>query len=157
MIRSSFPTALVTGGSNGTGYKIASALLADGHAVVLHAPKAEQSWEAAQRLVECGADPARLHPVAADFAHLDEIVMLARQIAAGHPVLDLIVNAATVIGTDGCTITENGSELAVQVHDLAPVLLTKELVESMGRSSTPRVLWHHSGIRAVPAQRRDTD
>ncbi|ANZ35892.1 hypothetical protein BBK82_07140 [Lentzea guizhouensis] len=98
-----------------------------------------------------------MHPVAADFAHLDEIVLLTRQIAAEHPVLDLIVNAATIVGTDRCVITENGSELAVQVHRLAPILLTRGLVEPMSRASAPRVLWHHDGISVVPAQRRGAD
>ena len=135
-----FPTALVTGGSNGVGYDTAQALLTDGYVVVLHARTAEQSWDAAQRLIDSGADPARVHPVAADFARLDEVVVLARQVAAEHPVLDLLVHAATVVGSDQRAITENGNELAVQVHHLAPVLLTKGLVGPLCRASAPRVV-----------------
>jgi len=137
---SSLPIALVTGGSHGVGYDAARALLDDGFVVVLHARTSEQSWDAVQRLVAGGADPTRVHPVAADFASLDSVTLLARQVAAEHPVLDLLVNAATIVGSDQCVITEDGNELALQVNYLAPVLLTRGLEEPMGRASAPRVI-----------------
>ncbi|SFR02829.1 NAD(P)-dependent dehydrogenase, short-chain alcohol dehydrogenase family [Lentzea waywayandensis] len=137
---SPLPIALVTGGSHGVGFDAARALLADGHVVVLHARTAEQSWDAAQRLVDGGADPTRVHPVDADFASLDSVTLLARQVAAEHPVLDLLVNAATIVGSDRCVITEDGNDLALQVNYLAPVLLTRGLEGPMGRASAPRVI-----------------
>jgi len=137
---SSLPVALVTGGSQGVGFDAARALLADGYVVVLHARTSERSWDAAQRLVDGGADPTRVYPVDADFASLDSVTLLARQVAAEHPVLDLLVNAATIVGSDRCVITEDGNELALQVNHLAPVLLTRGLGEPMGRASAPRVI-----------------
>lgn len=133
-------TALVTGAGNGVGHDAARTLLAGGYTVIAHSRTAEQSWDAVQRLVQGGADPARALPVDADFASLDEVTLLARRVAADHPVLDLLVNAATIVGSDRCVITEDGNELALQVNYLAPVLLTRALKGSMGRASAPRVI-----------------
>ncbi len=59
---SSSRTALVTGAGNGVGRDAARMLLDHGYTVIVHSRTAEQSWDAAQRLVQGGADPARVLP-----------------------------------------------------------------------------------------------
>ncbi|WP_188316934.1 SDR family NAD(P)-dependent oxidoreductase [Solihabitans fulvus] len=134
------PTALVTGASTGVGYDTARQLVADGHTVLLHARTPGQSADAVARLTAAGADPSRLHAIAADFANLDEVRRMAAQVTEAHNTLDLLVNAAATAGTDHRVSTEDGNELTLQINYLAPFLLTRLLDGPMGRAAGSRVV-----------------
>ncbi|OLT20758.1 hypothetical protein BJF78_09380 [Pseudonocardia sp. CNS-139] len=131
---------LVTGASAGVGHDTAARLAAAGHRVVLHGRTQEAGERAAAQLAAGGADPDLLSVVAADFTRLDDVVVMAKQVAAGCPALDVLVNTVTVAGSDQRALTENGNELQFQVNYLAPYLLIRGLAEPLAQSAAARVI-----------------
>jgi NAD(P)-dependent dehydrogenase (short-subunit alcohol dehydrogenase family) len=119
--------ALVTGASSGLGLEIARRLAAQRATVVLHARTADLGEQTKQDLVAGGADPSRLHVVAADFTSLTEVAATATRVGLEHPRLDLLVNNAGVFASDTRTTTADGHEVTFQVNYLAPYLLTRML------------------------------
>jgi NAD(P)-dependent dehydrogenase (short-subunit alcohol dehydrogenase family) len=134
------PTALVTGAGSGVGFDAARSLLVEGYRVVLHSRTGEQGRAAVERLARAGADRSVIHPVAADFTRLDEVILMGRQIATDHPGLEVVVNAAAVVGTDQCVLTEDGNEVVLQVNYLAPYLLIRTLQAAIAAAGNPRVV-----------------
>ncbi|MGH3390629.1 MAG: SDR family NAD(P)-dependent oxidoreductase, partial [Actinomadura sp.] len=87
-------TVLVTGATEGIGHEVARRLAAYGATVILHARTQHEGEEALDRLVKAGADPLRLHAVAADFGRMQDVTALAERVAAEHPRLDVLINNA---------------------------------------------------------------
>lgn len=124
-------TVLVTGVDERLGYATALRLAADGADVIVHAQDKEGADEAVERLVRDGATAARLHPVQADFRRLAQVDELSRQLAAGLPRLDALINAASMAAPQRKSHTEDGHELTFQVNYLAPQRLTAALAETI--------------------------
>ena len=123
----SFRTALVTGADGGLGLEIARQLVVQRAHVIVHARTAELGERAVQALLAGGAQPARLSVAVADFADLGQVGAMARQVAAEHRKLDLLVNNAAVFGAQTRTLTGDDHEVTFQVNYLAPYLLTRLL------------------------------
>ena len=108
--------------------------------VILHARTPELGADAKRRLTEGGADPARLHVVAADFASLGEVTGMARQVTMNHPRIDLLVNNAATFASDTRTVTADGHEATFQVNYLAPYLLTRLLWEPLSATAGSKIV-----------------
>lgn len=118
-------TVLVTGATSGIGLETARQLTERGATVLLHGRTAEEARAAADRLVAtAGVDASRLLTYAADFARLDEVATLAREVVTRHPHLDVLVNNAGIAAPERHTVTADGNEIAFQVNFLAHYLLT---------------------------------
>jgi NAD(P)-dependent dehydrogenase (short-subunit alcohol dehydrogenase family) len=118
-------TVLVTGATSGIGLETARQLGERGATVLLHGRTAEEAGAAVDRLIAtAGLDEARLHPVVADFARLEEVEAMAERIVREHPHLDVLVNNAGIAAPERHTITADGNEIAFQVNFLAHYLLT---------------------------------
>ncbi|WP_329281826.1 SDR family NAD(P)-dependent oxidoreductase [Streptomyces sp. NBC_01451] len=118
-------TVLVTGATSGIGQETARQLAERGATVLLHGRTAEEARAAADRLIATtDVEPRQLHTYSADFAHLDKVETLARQVAAEHPHLDVLVNNAGIAAPERHTVTADGNEVAFQVNFLAHYLLT---------------------------------
>lgn len=118
-------TALVTGGSGGIGYHLCLELAATGTSVLVHAPTLTEARAATARLAGAGADPALLHPVAADFRRLDEVHSLAFDLRRRHHGLDLLINNAGALAPSGRT--PDGIDTTFQINYVAPYALTRLL------------------------------
>jgi NAD(P)-dependent dehydrogenase (short-subunit alcohol dehydrogenase family) len=125
------PVAVVTGATSGIGYATARDLLGAGATVIVHGPTIRSAEDAFIRLVNGGADPARLDLVAADFSRLSEVAEMARQLSARYDRIDVLINNAAIAGPARRTVTADGNELTFEVNYLAPCLLTRLL--------TPRI------------------
>jgi NAD(P)-dependent dehydrogenase (short-subunit alcohol dehydrogenase family) len=125
---------LVTGAGGGVGLALAGQLAAAGWTVIVHAGTAEAGDQAVERLVKAGAEPLRLEVVSADFARLDEIARMARQVGERHPSLDLLVNTAHTVPGPRRVLTEDGHERTFQTNYLAPYLLTRMLAGPLNRA-----------------------
>jgi NAD(P)-dependent dehydrogenase (short-subunit alcohol dehydrogenase family) len=106
---------------------VARQLAAQRATVILHARTVELGEQAVRNLVAGGAQAGRLSVVTADFADLGQVARMARQVAADHAKLDLLVNNAAVFGSQTRTVTADDHEITFQVNYLAPYLLTRLL------------------------------
>ncbi|MGP4015786.1 SDR family NAD(P)-dependent oxidoreductase [Saccharopolyspora sp. 5N708] len=131
---------LVTGASEGIGFEVVRQLGADGATTILHARTREEGEDAVERLVKSGSEPLRLRLAVADFTSLREVAVMADEIAAEFPRLDVLVNNAAIVGSQRRALTEDGHEATLQVNYLAAYLLTTLLTEPMSRVSASRVV-----------------
>lgn len=117
-------TIVITGGSSGIGAAAARALRAQGARVAITGRSAET-----QRLAdEIGADA-----FLADFAKLRDVRLLAEQLLARYPRIDVLANnAGAVIATR--QLTEDHHEKTLQVNHLGGFLLTLLLRERLEES-----------------------
>lgn len=112
-------TILLTGASDGIGAAAARQLAGRGHRLLLVGRSAEKTAAVARSL---GAP----HFVA-DFARLDDVRALARDVQAATDRIDVLANnAGAILGPR--TMTVDGNEATFQVNHLAPFLLTRLLL-----------------------------
>ncbi len=112
-------TILLTGASDGIGAAAARQLAARGHRLLLVGRSPDRTAAVAR---EIGA----AHFVA-DFARLDDVRRLAREVSAATDGIDVLANnAGAILGRR--TVTVDGNEATLQVNHLAPFLLTQLLL-----------------------------
>ncbi|MGC5075780.1 SDR family NAD(P)-dependent oxidoreductase [Agrococcus sp. DT81.2] len=112
-------TILLTGASDGIGAAAARQLAARGHRLLLVGRSPDRTAAVAR---EIGA----AHFVA-DFARLDDVRRLAREVSAATDRIDVLANnAGALLGRR--TVTVDGNEATLQVNHLAPFLLTQLLL-----------------------------
>jgi NAD(P)-dependent dehydrogenase (short-subunit alcohol dehydrogenase family) len=114
---------VVTGASDGIGAAAARLLARRGdELVVVGRSPGKTNAVAAQTGAECHV---------ADFAHLDQVRDLARELRARHSRIDVLLNNAGLIAGSQRTVTADGHELTFQVNHLAAFLLTMLLKEPL--------------------------
>lgn len=123
-------TTLVTGANAGLGLATARQLAHAGAHVVLAARTVERGDAAAAHIRESEPD-ADLSVVAGDFGSLAGVRALAESVRRTYPQLDVLVNNAGVVRAHRHE-TVDGFEWTFAVNHLAPFLLTRLLVPSMG-------------------------
>lgn len=112
-------TILLTGASDGIGAAAARQLTADGHRLLLVGRSPEKTAAVAR---EIGA-----RHFVADFARLDDVRRLAREVGDATDRIDVLANnAGAILGRR--TETVDGHEATLQVNHLAPFLLTQLLL-----------------------------
>jgi len=131
---------VVTGGSDGIGAAAARVLAGRGDQVVVVGRSPGKTSAVA---AELGAE---YH--VADFAHLDQVRELARELRARHSRIDVLLNNAGLIAGSRRTLTEDGHELTFQVNHLATFLLTVLLQEPVA-AARGRVITTSSRAGAV--------
>jgi NAD(P)-dependent dehydrogenase (short-subunit alcohol dehydrogenase family) len=126
-------TIVVTGATAGIGREASLQLAADGHHLVLVGRNPERLEAAEDAVRRAGA--ARVDAHRADFASLESVRELARDLLARYEQIDVLVdNAGTVHARR--TLTDDGIEATFQVNHLGGYLLT-ELLKSRLVSSAP--------------------
>ena len=116
--------ALVTGGSGGIGYAIASRLGRDGYSLTISGRREEKLQGAVERLTGEGFE---VEGVVADLSDPDEAVRLVEAHADRWGRMDCLVNNAGIgIGQPISEISEKYLDLQVAVNLTAMVILTRE-------------------------------
>ena len=114
---------VVTGASDGIGAAAARMLARRGDEVVVVGRSPGKTRAVAAELrAECHA---------ADFAHLDQVRDLARELRARHSRVDVLLNNAGLISGSRRAVTADGHELTFQVNHLAVFLLTMLLQDPL--------------------------
>lgn len=144
--------ALVTGATSGIGASLAGGLAALGAAVHI-VGRDPGKLEAAVRQVRSAAPDAEVVPELADLGRLDDVGSLAARLNRGGQ-LDLLAHVAGALVHEEQR-TPDGLELTVQVHVVAPFLLTEMLLPLLEASPDGRVLTMSSG--GMYTQRLDVD
>ena len=130
------PVVVVTGASSGIGAAAAVELAEQGATVVPVARDSERLTKIAARV---GGDP-----LSADFASLEQVRRLARDLLERHPRIDVLVNNAGLV-SNRRVLTEDGYEMTFAVNHLAPFLLTNLLLDRLRASAPARVVTTSSG------------
>ena len=131
-------TILVTGSTDGIGLETALQLANRGHAVVLHG-RNEKKVHHASDLIQRATPDAVLQSAHADLADLDAVALMAQDLAARLPKLDVLINNAGVYMTER-RISKAGFEMTLAVNYIAHFLLTALLLPLLKKSSEPRVV-----------------
>jgi NAD(P)-dependent dehydrogenase (short-subunit alcohol dehydrogenase family) len=113
-------TVVITGASDGIGAAAARELTGRGHDVVVVGRSDEKTAAV--------AGPLGVPHFTADFARLDDVRRLARELQQSVPRIDVLVNNAGGI-FDRRELTPDGHERTWQVNHLAPFLLTHLLLD----------------------------
>ncbi len=137
------PIILVTGATDGIGRGTALALARRGATVLLHGRDADRLRATGDEIAaETGGD--RPETYLADFAALADVRRLAAAVAAAHPVVDVLINNAGIgRGPDGGRrreVSADGHELRFQVNHLAPLLLSRLLLDNLRRAAPGRIV-----------------
>jgi NAD(P)-dependent dehydrogenase (short-subunit alcohol dehydrogenase family) len=136
-------TILITGATDGLGRAVATALAADGAAVLIHGRDEHRARKALDAIrAETGSE--KLRYLLADLSSLEQVRELARRIAEEYDRLDVLVNNAgigTTVPGDGRRMeSQDGYELRFAVNYLAGYLLTRTLLGQLERSAPARVV-----------------
>ena len=137
-------TILVTGSTDGIGQETARQLASRRHAanpayeIVLHG-RSEEKVQRARDAIRQAVPDAVLHTAHADLADLDAVVLMAQDLAARLPKLDVLVNNAGVYMTRR-NVSKAGFEMTLAVNYIAPFLLTLLLLPLLKKSPEPRVV-----------------
>lgn len=130
-------TCLVTGATSGIGKEIALGLAGMGVAVVIAGRSKERCEAALQEIrAKAGGDVSYL---VADLSSQASVRRLAKDYAAAHSRLDVLVNNAGVFLAKRAT-TVDGIEYTFAVNHLAPFLLTNLLIDIIKASSPARII-----------------
>ncbi|MEM7522425.1 MAG: SDR family NAD(P)-dependent oxidoreductase [Pseudomonadota bacterium] len=113
-------TILITGSTDGIGLETAKMLAEDGHLVLMHGRSASK-LETAR--AEVGGTT---EGYVADLSDMNAVARLAREVAAAHDRLDVLINNAGVYKTPHPTLPD-GSDIRFVVNTLAPYALTRAL------------------------------
>ena len=100
--------------------------------LVLHGPEpAGHVAATVDDIAGHGSGPGSVAYFSADYARLDDVARLARDVLAVTDGLDLLVNNAAIPGPVERTESDDGNELTLQVNYLAPVALTTLLAVAL--------------------------
>ena len=118
-------TIVITGASDGIGAAAARPLAARGERIVLVGRSASKTVAVAAAL--------RAPYYVADFGDLAQVRMLAEELRAAYPRIDVLANnAGGIMGAR--EVTKDGFEKTSQVNHLAPFLLTHLLLDTLTAS-----------------------
>lgn len=137
---------LLTGASSGIG-AVAAARLVDTGATLLPVGRSPERTRGL-------ADMWGVKPYLADFASFDSVRQLAREVAADHPRIDVIVHNAGGFHNERAE-TVDGHDLTMQTNYLSMFLLNSLLIEQLLTSSAPRVVITSSAIHRLGRLRVD--
>jgi NAD(P)-dependent dehydrogenase (short-subunit alcohol dehydrogenase family) len=126
---------LVTGATRGIGRATAEALAKMGAQVLIHGRDSASVGAVCREMVRYG----QVTGVVGDLSSLPAVRRLAKDVAAQHPRLDVLVNNAGT-GSLRREATADGFERQFAVNHLAPFLLTNLLLERLKASSAARVV-----------------
>lgn len=136
-------TVLVTGATDGLGQGVVRALAKEGHTILVHGRDEQRIASTLEELRRADSNVVA-RSYRADFASLDGVRSLARDVNEKEPRLDVLVNNAgigtTVPGGSARQESRDGFELRFAVNYLAPFLLTRLLLPLLERSGPSRVV-----------------
>lgn len=130
---------LVTGATDGIGFETAAELARRGFGVILHGRSEERLAAAAARLGLL-VPGARVESARADYADLDSVRRLGRQLQERFPVLAGVVHNAGTYETER-RLTPDGWEATWQINHLAPFLLHHYLDPLLVKGAPSRAVW----------------
>jgi NAD(P)-dependent dehydrogenase (short-subunit alcohol dehydrogenase family) len=132
-------TILITGSTDGLGLELAKRLARSGARLLVHG-RHPQRLDRALTAIGGTGHRDRIHGVLADFASVNEVRRLGRDVAREFERLDVLVSNAGIAGPDQRTESSDGFELTFAVNYLSHFLLTRELLQTLRDSAPARIV-----------------
>lgn len=132
-------TVVITGATGGLGYETALALAAAGAEVILTG-RSEAKGQAALERIRAAHPAASVRYAHLDLASLASVEAFARELAADHTFIDLLVNNAGVMAVPNRATTADGFEMQMGTNYLGHFALTARLLPLLRRGRAPRVV-----------------
>lgn len=129
---------LITGSSDGIGKIVASRLAEQGATVIIHGRHAEKVSKAATEIRKTTRNE-KVKFVVADFSSLDAVKALAEEAERRFPVIDVLINNAGA-GFADPQYTVDGYETRMVVNYLSPYVFTENLLPSLRRAGSARIV-----------------
>lgn len=129
---------LITGATSGIGFQTALALAKMGAQVIVTGRSKTSAEEAVTKLKSASGNP-RVDFLLADLSAQKNVRALAEQVKARVERLDVLINNAGLAASKK-ELTEDGIESDFAMNVVTPFLLTHLLMDSLKKSSSPRVV-----------------
>ena len=130
---------LVTGATDGIGMVTARVLAEQGAQVIIHGRNPEKGLRCVEQIRKATGNDA-ISFFQADFASLDQVRRMARELNDFVAKLDVLVNNAGFASYANRKLSQDGYELTFAVNHLAPFLLTHLLLDKIKFAGRARVL-----------------
>ena len=139
---------LITGANKGLGRESARRLGAQGWTVLVGARDESRGKEAADQLVQGGADA---HFLPLDVISPPVIEAAAQRVSAEFGRLDVLINNAGIIGSRSTPREMTGDDLreCYEVNVFGAVTVTHAFLPLLDRSSSPRIVMVSSGMGSL--------
>ena len=131
-------TVLITGANSGIGKATATALATIGYQVVFIARNPEKAWAVKKEIISVSKN-TDVSFIIADLMSLKDVRKCAETFIVKYKTLDVLINNAGVCLPDR-RITEDGFEEMFQINHLSHFLLTNLLLDTLKKSSDPRII-----------------
>jgi len=129
---------LITGANSGIGKETARGLAAMGATIIMACRNLEKAAPVRDAIVEETGN-AGVSVMHVDLASLESIRTFAREFAAAHTCLDVLINNAGTFSTSRQE-TEDGFERTMGTNHLGPFLLTHYLLPHLMRAPAARIV-----------------
>lgn len=129
---------LITGANSGIGKFTAMGLAKSGAKVIMVSRNKEKGQKTLQEIVgKTGNNEVEL--LTADFASFESVKKLVLEYKSKYNKLDVLINNAGTFFSE-LHYTKDGIEMQFAVNHLAPFLLTNLLLDTLKKSSSPRII-----------------
>ena len=118
----------------------------DGHHVILHGRKPEKLAQVLEE-IKTENPAAEVAGFVADFAKLDEVRRMAKEVQDAYPTIDVLINNAGVFNSP-VTQAANGLEVRYVVNYFAPYVLSQALLPQLQQSDKARIVNLSSAAQA---------
>lgn len=133
----------ITGPTSGLGMAAAEQLASMNASLILVARNEEKVASLRHRLMDQTGNET-ISTALADLGDLNTVRSAAKEIAAQHDRLDVLIHNAGALSNEK-TMTESGLELTTAVHVVGPFLMTGLLLDALAATPGSRVLTMSSG------------
>jgi len=129
---------VITGGNSGIGKTTAIELAKQGHTIIMLARESQKSDEAKSEIMSASGNK-NVHHIKVDLSEIESIRSACNQVISDYPAIDYLINNAGVLKRKSFN-NSKGVEQTLAVNYLAPLLITRLLLEKLQSSENASIM-----------------